>query len=207
MKKNLMVLGGLVVLMIVMYPEAPPSLWPSKLPLTSSPAQVSTIATQLITTKSAAPFRKAHENKAQLDLSQENSLALPGLPRGSKYLPFVKAIENLQFRPEMGVKLLSQNGLTFYRTTSTSSPDINVAYNFRKNSLQPMTATIKLSGINQETRRQILKGHLSEFYYHEDLAIQYLQSSHAQLLADVEDLKEKGFEPNFEIIDGLHQLK
>lgn len=143
----------------------------------------------------------------QLDFSKEKYQAIPGLPKGIRYLPHVKAIESHKYQNNMGPKIFSRNGMDYFRTHKADSAAANVVYNQRKNTLSPLTATIKLSGIDQNKRQDLNKGLLSEFYYHEDLGIQYLQSSHQSLISDLKLLKDDGHDASLEMVEAVYITK
>ena len=155
----------------------------------------------------ASAARQERPTADQIDLSREKFETITGLPRGMRYLPHVKVIESQKYRREMGPKIFSRNGMDYFRSRKADISSANVVYNQRKNTLHPLSATIKLNGIDQKKRQDLNKGLLSEFYYHEDLGIQYLQSSHPNLISDLESLKEDGLDASLEVVEGIYISK
>ncbi|MES2527722.1 MAG: hypothetical protein V4598_11570 [Bdellovibrionota bacterium] len=137
------------------------------------------------------------------DPSSEESNSLPGLPRGMKFAPKVRAIPEDQYSE--GKILLKKNGFIFYRGKAGEG-NANVVYDQRLNTFHPLTATIKLTGINEEKRNEILKA-WDEYHYNADLGVQYVQSSHETLLDDFEELKKSGAKASLEIIQSVYQSR
>ncbi len=137
------------------------------------------------------------------DPSLEETAQIPGLPRGMKFAPKVRAIPEDQYSE--GKILLKKNGFIFYRGKA-SEGNANVVYDQRLNTFHPLTATIKLTGINEEKRNEILKA-WDEYHYNADLGVQYVQSSHETLFDDFEELKKSGAKASLEIIQSVYQSR
>ena len=136
------------------------------------------------------------------DPGEEETRSVPGLPRGMKFAPNVKAIPEDQYSE--GQIILKKNGFIFYRGKNTSEGNANVVYDQRLNTFHPLTATIKLTGINEEKRNEILKA-WDEYHYNSELEVQYVQSSHESLFGDFEELKKSGAKASLEIIQAVYQ--
>lgn len=138
------------------------------------------------------------------DPEEEETRNVPGLPRGMKFAPNVKAIPEDQYLE--GKILLKKNGFIFYREKSSGEAKANVVYDKRLNTFHPLTATIKLTGINEEKRNEILKA-WDEYHYNAELGVQYVKSSHETLFDDYEELKKSGAKVSLEIIQAIYQSR
>ncbi len=140
------------------------------------------------------------------DNSQEETRDVPGLPRGMKLAPHVKAIGHEDYRPEMGKQIMEKNGFVFFRSENTTAATSNVVYDKRLDTFHPLTATIKLTGIDETERAEIQKN-WTEFHYNADLAIEYVQSNHEDLFSDYEELAKSGFKVSLEVIQAVYQSR
>lgn len=138
------------------------------------------------------------------DPAEEETTLIPGLPRGMKFAPNVKAIPEDQYSE--GKIILKKNGFIFYKGKTSGDATANVVYDQRLNTFHPLTATIKLMGINEEKRNEILKA-WDEYHYNAELGVQYIQSSHDKLFDDYEDLKTSGVKASLEIIQAVYQSR
>lgn len=138
------------------------------------------------------------------DISQEETRNLEGLPRGMRLAPFIRAVPKENYHADFGPRLLEKNGFVFYR--SEAPGNANVVYDKRLNTFHPLTATIKLTGVTEEIREEVLRS-WSEYHFNPELGVQYVQSSHAGLLSDFEELKKAGFSPAFEVIQAVYQTR
>ncbi|MFL5785716.1 MAG: hypothetical protein ACJ76H_13955 [Bacteriovoracaceae bacterium] len=138
------------------------------------------------------------------DIHQEELRNLPGLPRGMKFAPFVHAVAAENYHNEMGVKLMEKNGFVFFH--SENSGEANVVYDKRLDTFHPLTSTIKLTGVDGNDRQEILKK-WNEYYYNEQLEVQFVQSTHEDLFKDYQELKKAGAKPQFEIVQAVYQTR
>lgn len=138
------------------------------------------------------------------DPAEEETTLIPGLPRGMKFAPNVKAIPEDQYSE--GKILLKKNGFIFYKGKVSGDSTANVVYDQRLNTFHPLTATIKLTGIDDEKRNEILKA-WEEYHYNGELDVQYVQSSHETLFDDFEELKKTGAKASLEIIQAVYQSR
>lgn len=166
---------------------------------------------EFVTTSQAAPSAAAAPAAKVIpvileasDPSEEETTLIPGLPRGMRFAPNVKAIHEDQY--SNGEILMKKNGFIFYRGKTSVSGSANVVYDQRLNTFHPLTATIKLTGINEMKRNEILKA-WEEYHYNAELGVQYIQSSHETLLEDYEDLKTTGAKVSLEIIQAVYQSR
>lgn len=130
---------------------------------------------------------------------------LEGLPRGMSFLPFVRAIAEAEYRPKDGKIILQKNGLIYFSSNQTQGKA--VVYDHRRDTLHPLTETIKLSQVDHKQRQKNINDGWNEFSYNSELKIQYLQSSSDNLMNHYQDLKESGFHPSLEVVTQVHILK
>lgn len=169
---------------------------------------------EFVTTTMSAPQAESSQGIPQAavipvaeppaDISKEEFETLPGLPRGMRFAPRVKAVTKEGYIPKMGPKLLEKNGFVFYR--SDSAGETNVVYDKRLRTFHPMTATIKITGISEEQRNEVLKT-FDEYHYNKELGVQYVQSNHADLLNDFAAIKKNGYKASFEVIQAVYQTR
>ncbi len=166
---------------------------------------------EFVTTSQAAPSALAAPVAKAIpviletsDPAEEEAIIIPGLPRGMKFAPNVKAIPEDQYSE--GKILLKKNGFIFYKGKTSGDATANVVYDQRLNTFHPLTATIKLTGINEVKRNEILKS-WDEYHYNSQLGVQYIQSSHETLFEDYEDLKTSGAKPSLEVIQAVYQSR
>ena len=165
---------------------------------------------EFVTTTMAAPKAEPRAPAvipvatAPADITKEEFEDLPGLPRGMKFAPHVKAVASESWSADMGPKLLVKNGFIFFR--SKTSGEANVVYDRRLKTFHPMTATIRISGVSEDERNEILKD-WEEYHYNKDVGVQYVQSSHATLLSDYEALKKSGHKADLEVIQAVYQTR
>lgn len=165
---------------------------------------------EFVTTTMSAP--KTEERKAAVipvaeppaDITKEELEDMPGLPRGMKFAPHVKAVPAEAYSSAMGPRLLQKNGFIFFRTQTPG--EANVVFDRRLRTFHPLTATIKISGVSEEERNEILK-QWDEYHYNKELGIQYVQSTHAELIQDYQELKKAGHRPEFEVIQAVYQTR
>ncbi len=151
------------------------------------------------TTRSTAPSIPI--TMIEEDFSKEETDSIPGLPRGMKLAPNVRAIPDDEYKD--GKILLKKNGFIFLRSQSSGA---NVVYDQRLNTFHPLTATLKLSGVGANQRTEILKT-WEEFHYNEELGVQFIQSSPEKLFEDYETLKKTGAKVSYEIIQAVYQSR
>lgn len=165
-----------------------------------------------VVTTQAAPKKDENRTPAvvvpvatqKADISKEELQDYPGLPRGMKLAPFVRAVAAESYQEDMGDKLLEKNGFVFYH--SENSGEANVVYDRRLDTFHPLTATIKLTGVSEAVRDEVLR-QWEEFHYNQELGVQYVQSTHEGLLKDFEELKKNGFKASLEIIQAVYQTR
>lgn len=138
-------------------------------------------------------------------LSELEKEELEGLPRGMSYLPSVRALTKSEYQPKDGKIILQKNGLIYF--FSNQGQGRSVVYDQRRDTLHPITETIKLSKIDLKQRQKNIYDGWNEFSYNSELKIQYLQSSADQLINHYQDLKESGFHPSLEVVTQVHVLK
>ena len=138
------------------------------------------------------------------DPADELTKNIPGLPKGMKFAPNVRAVPEDQYSE--GKILMRKNGFIFYRGKSSGESTANVVYDQRLNTFHPLTSTIKLAGVNEEKRNEILKA-WEEYHYNSDLGVQYVQSSHENLFDDYEELYKSGAKVSLEIIQSVYQSR
>ncbi len=161
---------------------------------------------EFVTTSQSAPTARPSAPAIPVtiiedDFSKEEMDSLPGLPRGMKLAPNVRAIPEEEFKE--GKILLKKNGFVFIRSQGTGA---NVVYDQRLNTFHPLTATIKLSGVGADQRADILKS-WEEFHYNEELGVQFIQSSPEKLFDDYEALKKTGARVSLEVIQAVYQSR
>ncbi len=138
------------------------------------------------------------------DPSLEETTGLPGLPRGMKFAPKVKAIPEDQYTE--GQILLRKNGFIFFRGKSSGEGNANVVYDQRLNTFHPLMATIKITSVDEAQRAENLRS-WSEYHYNGDLQVQYVQSTHEDLLDDFAELKKSGAKVSLEIVQAVYQSR
>ncbi len=153
------------------------------------------------TTQSASTAPAIPVTVIEEDFTREEMKTIPGLPRGMKLAPNVRAIPEEDFKE--GTILLKKNGFIFTRSQGTGA---NVVYDQRLNTFHPLTATIKLSGVGEDLRAEILKS-WDEFHYNEELGVQFIQSSPEKLFDDYEALKKTGARVSLEVIQAVYQSR
>jgi hypothetical protein len=137
----------------------------------------------------------------RFDPGSEETESFPGLPRGMKLAPNVRAVPEEQYTD--GKVLMRKNGFVFIRSQGAEA---NVVYDQRLNTFHPITATIKLTGIDETKRDEILR-EWTEFHYNKELGIQYVQSTHDQLFDDYKKLKNNGYKVDLEIIQAVYRAR
>ncbi len=202
MRKHLIALLGFLSGAMVYYMKAP------------APVTI-TSHTQEISVSQAAPSPQREPTSTAkvipistppVNNSQEELKDLPGLPRGMKLAVHVKAIGQEDYRAEMGKQIMEKNGFVFFHAVSETSGTANVVYDKRLDTFHPLTATIKLTDIDESERAEILKS-WTEFHYNSELAVEYIQSSHEDLFTDFDELKKHGFQVNLEVIQAVYQAR
>lgn len=205
MRKNLIALLGFLSGVAVYYIKAP------------APQQQETLIEEFhqqefVSTRMSAPQDTNQNESATVipvaeppaDISKEKFVDLEGLPRGMKFAPQVKAVSKEGYIPSMGPRLLEKNGFVFYRTEEAG--ETNVVYDKRLRTFHPLTATIKISGVSEEQRIEVTKN-WDEYHYNKELGVQYVQSTHAELLDDFAEIKKNGFRASFEVIQAVYQTR
>lgn len=163
------------------------------------------IVIQEVSQKSSAALIRMPAKDQVIDLGSLESEDMEGLPRGMSYLPSVRALSENEYQPQVGKKIYSKNGIVFFE--SQKNQGAPVVYDRRRDTLHKITATLKLTSVDQEQRQKNINAGWSEFSYNEDLSIQYLQSSEENLLSHYRELKENGQHPSFEVVSAVHILK
>lgn len=165
---------------------------------------------EFVSTSQAAPSSKTSASPAipvetiVIDPSKEEKKNVPGLPRGMQLAPQVRAIPVEDYRPEQGKILMKKNGFAFFRSGVFSAEKANVVYDQRLNTFHPLTATIKITNVDETKRAENLRK-WDEYHYNADLGIQYIQSTHADLLEDFEEVISSGSRATLEIIQAVYQ--
>jgi hypothetical protein len=168
------------------------------------------VSTTMAAPKFQAPSREDRKPavvpvvETPADIHREKLRELAGLPRGMKLAPYVHAIPAESYQQEMGAKLMEKNGFVFFH--SENSVEANVVYDRRLDTFHPLTSTIKLTGVDERDRREILKK-WNEYYYNEQLEVQFVQSTHEDLFRDYQELKKAGAQPQFEIVQAVYQTR
>ena len=138
------------------------------------------------------------------DPAAEETKLIDGLPRGMKFAPNVKAIPEDQYSE--GKILMRKNGFIFYRGKNSQGANGNVVYDQRLNTFHPLMATIKITSVDEAQRAENLRT-WSEYHYNGDLQVQYVQSTHEDLLDDFAELKKSGAKVSLEIVQAVYQSR
>lgn len=169
-----------------------------------------TTISQAVSSTLSAPLPPAEDQAKKRPVSRpphnEESRTFEGLPRGMRYLPYVKMVPVAEYNKALGEKLMERPGMVFFRSSSESSSYAPVVFDLRRQTYHPITTVIKVAGVDA-TKREELSRRFSEFYYHGPLGIQYLQSSNEKLLDDYNELRESGSAPELEVIEALYKAK
>lgn len=197
MRKHLIALLGFLAGVTVYYMKAPP------LRETAS-IQDDFHQQEFVSTSQAAPSPTAPApvipvETIEIDPSEEEKRNIPGLPRGMQLAPNVRAVAEEDYKE--GKILMKKNGFVFIRS---QGGEANVVYDQRLNTFHPLMATIKLTGVDEAQRASNLR-EWSEYHYNGDLAIQYIQSTHDDLLEDFEKLKSSGAKASLEVVQAVYQ--
>lgn len=198
MRKHAIALLGFLAGVVVYYNNAPTR--------NTASVQDDFHQEEFVTTTQSAPASRPDVPAVPVtlieeDFSSEEMESIPGLPRGMKLAPKVRAIPEEEFTE--GKILLKKNGFIFLRSQGRGA---NVVYDQRLNTFHPLTATIKLSGVNADQRAENLKT-WEEFHYNEQLGVQFIQSSPEKLFDDYESLKKSGAKVSFEVIQAVYQSR
>lgn len=197
MRKHLIALLGFLAGVMVYYMKAPPERQ-------TASVQDDFHQQEFVSTTQAAPSPAAQVipvETIEIDPSEEEKKNIPGLPRGMQLAPNVRAIPEANYRE--GKILMKKNGFYFIRS---NGGEANVVYDQRLNTFHPLTATIKLTGVDESQRATNLR-EWDEYHYNGDLAIQYIQSTHENLLEDFEKLKSSGARASLEVIQAVYESR
>jgi hypothetical protein len=140
-----------------------------------------------------------------IDFAAEESEEVKGLSRGYRFLPNVRAIKENEYTPSLGKEMLRNNHLVYFR--SSGPAHIRVVYDQRRDTLRPLAATLKLKNVSEEIRQNNLRAGWNEYSYQANLKLQYLQSSHENLMDDYQELTSSGATPELEVITATHIIK
>lgn len=166
--------------------------------------KVEGVVFQAVRTESAS-LQVAASSEAKMNFSDEESEELKGLPRGYHFLPNVRAIKESDYKPALGKEMLRKNHLVFFR--STQAANMRVVYDLRRDSLQPLAPTLKLRNVSEEEREKNIREGRNEYSYHADLKLQFIQSSHENLMDDYQEYTSSGITPELEVISAVHTIK
>ena len=136
-----------------------------------------------------------------IDPSEEEKRNIPGLPRGMQLAPNVRAVAEEDYKE--GQILMKKNGFVFIRSHGGAA---NVVYDQRLNTFHPIMATIKLTDVDEAQRSANLR-EWTEYHYNSDLAVQYIQSTHEDLLDDYKKLEQSGFQASLEVVKAVYQSR
>lgn len=202
MRKHLIALLGFLSGVMVYHMKAP-----APVAVTDHEEEVSVSqSAPFITREPTSTARTIPVTSPPADNSKEELQDVPGLPRGMKFAPHVKAIGVEDYRPAMGKQIMEKNGFVFFHPENGSGGTANVVYDKRLDTFHPLTATIKLSDIDEAERAEILKS-WTEFHYNADLAVEYIQSNHEDLFSDYEALAKSGYKAGLEVIQAVYQSR
>lgn len=159
------------------------------------------VSTSQAAPSSGTPAQTIPVETIEADPAEEEKRNIPGLPRGMQLAPNVRAVPSEEYRE--GKILLKKNGFTFIRAQGGAA---NVVYDQRLNTFHPIMATIKVTGVDENMRQEILKN-WEEFHYNSDLGVQYVQSTHETLFDDFKALKKSGARASLEIVQAVYQSR
>lgn len=200
MRKHLIALLGFLSGVAVYYVKAPP---------TQELAREEFHQQEFVSTTQAAPVQATRApavpvNVAATDFSREELETQPGLPRGMKFAPKIKAIPEESFS---GTEfLLKKNGFVYVRDGGAGTSGANVVYDQRLDTFHPITETIKVSGVDERTRSDLLR-EWDEFHYNADLGILFVQSTADRLFEDFERLRKSGRDASLEVIQSVYRTR
>lgn len=197
MRKHLIALLGFLAGVMVYYMKAPPHRETAS--VQDEFHQQEFVSTTQAAPSPAVPAPAIPVETFEIDPSEEEKKNIPGLPRGMQLAPNVRAIPEASYRE--GKILMKKNGFVFIRS---QGGEANVVYDQRLNTFHPLTATIKLTGVD-ETQRATNLREWEEYHYNGDLAIQYIQSTHDHLLEDFEKLQKSGARASLEVIQAVYE--
>ena len=196
MRKHLIALLGFLAGVMVYYMKAPPQR-------DTASVHDDFHQQEFVSTTQAAPTpaQVIPVETIEIDPADEEKKNIPGLPRGMQLAPNVRAVPETDYK--QGKILMKKHGFVFIRS---HGGEANVVYDQRLNTFHPLTATIKLTGVSEEIRSEVLK-EWQEYHYNSDLGVQYVQSSHDHLLEDFETLKKSGFKASLEVIQAVYESR
>lgn len=142
--------------------------------------------------------------------SQANDLTKvphPGLPKGYKIVQDVFAVKSTKAKDIKEKKIAEARGYIFFHSEGNPIQGANVVIDEAREKLYPLSSVVKLSKVNEGLRNDLLSRGFSEHFYHEELQIMYLQSSHVEVFNLFDELTRLGLKPEFEILRGNHRSK
>lgn len=111
----------------------------------------------------------------------------------------VYAVSSKDYRPSMGKVIFSSKSMMFVESPSRITDGANVVYDKARDKYYPVSAVLKIPDAEKIREKLLADGH-QEYYYHRQLKILYLQSSHEQVLTLYQELRAEGLNVSLEII-------
>ncbi len=103
----------------------------------------------------------------------------------------LRALKVKDFSPEMGDIVREESGMVYFKPANGRSDDSwsQVAYDKNNNRFFPISSVLRVEGISQEKRDELLSAGFQEHYYSAPTSIMYVRSSQQTLWTDYKSLE------------------
>ncbi len=215
--KHLLAFMTLAIFMAIIGPRTNNKV--IKLKKISHPSISDSVTRTLAVTKNIVPEIKKDQplkglNKIRhKDLSSKLELemdrAFDKLPGHHAMVKNVKAISQKSYTKDLGPIVAQNAGMVFVNSNGnhTNEKLANVIYDKNNNRFYPVSAVLKIEGIDEALRSEFKNDGFNEYYYHQELKTLFIQSTHTEVLGLYQDLISRGIVVYLEIIRGHNQQR
>lgn len=154
---------------------------------------------------SAPHVKTLSMKKSRTKTLQESVRADIKLPHGLVLAEHVFAVPKNDYAESMGETISENGGFIFFKADTKPTGVPNVAVDGPNNKFYPINAVVKLENISEETRQGLKSQGLEENYYHPELKIMFVQSTHDEVLSLYSELTQANLEASLEVNRGYHR--
>jgi hypothetical protein len=130
---------------------------------------------------------------------------LQKLPNGLLILENYFALAVADFTPELGAVVAQKDNLIIMYAEERPMDAGLVAYDPKNDRYHPVSAVLKVTGVDANMRNTLKNAGFKENYYHEASQTAFLQSHPEKQLNDMLTLKSIDLKPELEIMRGFHR--
>jgi hypothetical protein len=121
----------------------------------------------------------------------------------------LRALKATDFSPEMGDVIKEVAGMVYFKPANGRSDDSwsQVAYDKNNNRFFPISSILRVQGISQDRRDELLSNGFQEHYYSAPTSIMYVRSSQQTLWTDYKALEAQHLNVSVEVTRSTYQTR